>query len=318
MKKLAIKNKIKIITVSSLLVTLLAGCDQISSIVNTQDSTQSPDIAPSPTATSNILDNYEYITKSNNDIHKGFLILVNKDAEYIFPTISNLISIYEAKNTSYKVRDRNVEINKDVMDPLNKMMKDFCDATTKTDVLIASGYRSKEYQENLFNNEVASKGEEEALKWVALPGRSEHHTGLSVDLSIYTDEGLTYEFTGSDEYKWINDNSYKYGFINRYPADKTTLTNTAAEPWHFRYTGIPHAYYMTQNNLCLEEYIQLLKDYEAGSKHLEITDYDNKKYEVYYVKASDTEETQIPVPSSHNYSISGNNIDGFIITFEIS
>ena len=85
----------------------------------------------------------------------------------------------------------------------------------------------------------------EAGKWVALPGTSEHQLGLAVDL-----EGATY-----DLFLWLQENSYRYGFVFRYPGGKTDLTGTVEEVWHYRYVGAEAAAEMYERGLCLEEYV---------------------------------------------------------------
>ena len=77
----------------------------------------------------------------------------------------------------------------------------------------------------------------------------------------YTSQGVSLDYTGTGECSWLNQNCYQYGFVVRFPEDKEELTGIDYEPWHFRYVGIPHAYMMTKNNLCLEEYISFLKQY---------------------------------------------------------
>ena len=116
-----------------------------------------------------------------------------------------------------------------------------------------SGYRTQEVQQEMYDDEVnqyKSQGysdeeaQAEAGKWVAVPGTSEHQLGLAVDV-----EGATY-----DVFFWLQDNSYKYGFIFRYPGDKTELTGTVEEVWHYRYVGVEAARSMYEQGLCLEEY----------------------------------------------------------------
>ena len=119
-----------------------------------------------------------------------------------------------------------------------------------------SGYRTQEVQQELYDAEVnkyKSRGysEEEAKaeagKWVAVPGTSEHQLGLAVDV-----EGATY-----DVFIWLQENSYKYGFIFRYPGDKTDTTGTVEEVWHYRYVGVEAATEMYEQGLCLEEYVEM-------------------------------------------------------------
>ena len=98
-----------------------------------------------------------------------------------------------------------------------------------------------------YRNEGHSKSEAEELakQWVAVPGYSEHQVGLAVDIN-----GATY-----DLYFWLQENSYKYGFIFRYPGNKTEITGVAEEVWHYRYVGVEAATEMYEKGLCLEEYL---------------------------------------------------------------
>ena len=109
----------------------------------------------------------------------------------------------------------------------------------------------------------------------------------------------------------------EYGFIIRYEASKSALTGIVDEPYHFRYVGVSHATYMTANNLCLEEYLELLRNSHSYDKTpLEFSAGD-KDYLVYYVEATaDASFTSIPVPpaSEGTYTISGDNMNGFIVT----
>ncbi|MCI9272871.1 MAG: M15 family metallopeptidase [Clostridiales bacterium] len=256
---------------------------------------------------------YETVTKEKEDMYKGPLILVNNKNLCQFKEEGDLVGVLEQKQGNYKVSDRNVKVNRAVMKPLDAMLGAFRQATGFGDLLVASGYRSKELQESLFQREVEQKGEEEAALWVAKPGGSEHHSGYGIDFSIYTDLGISMEYAGTGKCAWINQNCYQYGFVVRFPEDKEEITGIDYEPWHFRYVGIPHAYIMNQHGFCLEEYIEFLKDYPFDKPHLNVTDDAGQKYEIYYVKGQG-ERTEIQVPKQTEYSISGNNQDGFIVT----
>lgn len=120
-------------------------------------------------------------------------------------------------------------------------------------ILITSAYRSYEYQEMLFNNYVAQDGLEKAQTYSAKPGHSEHQTGLTVD--IRTPQFDIKDFEDTDESNWIKDNSYKFGFIVRYPKDKENITGYQYEPWHLRYVGQDLAKYLYDNQLTFDEYI---------------------------------------------------------------
>ncbi len=261
------------------------------------------------------LQEYETITKDQSEIYKGPLILVNNQNLYQFTEEDALVSVLEEKQADYKVSDRNVKVNQKVMEPLDEMIRDFQKETGFQDLLVASGYRSKDLQESLFDREAEAKGEQEASLWVAKPGGSEHHTGYGIDFSIYTDQGVSLDYTGTGKCAWLNQNCYEYGFVVRFPKDKEELTGIDYEPWHFRYVGVPHAYVMTQNNLCLEEYIVFLKQYPFDQQHLNVQDDQGNRFEIYYVE-SQGEKTEIPVPKQQKYSASGNNQDGFVVTVE--
>ena len=123
---------------------------------------------------------------------------------------------------------------------------------------------------------------------------------------------LIQEFGETEAGIWLAENCYKFGFILRYPEDKTDITGISFEPWHFRYVGVPHSVYMHENNLCLEEYISYLKNFSV-EKPLQILT-GGKTYFVYYTqKTSDT--TDVYVPNEGEYTLSGNNTDGFIVTY---
>lgn len=118
-----------------------------------------------------------------------------------------------------------------------------------------SGYRSYSRQKAIYQNEVAVSGEEWANKSVAVPGFSEHQTGLAMDVSAQSvGFALTEELGKTTEGIWLAQNAHKYGFIIRYPEGKEQITGYRYEPWHLRYVGIDVATDIFENNLTLEEY----------------------------------------------------------------
>ena len=119
-------------------------------------------------------------------------------------------------------------------------------------IIAVSTFRSYDYQKNLFNYYVKNKGKKYALNCSAKPGHSEHQTGLAVDVEGSNNDYD--EFESSIEFNWMINNSYKYGFILRYPKGKENITGFKYEPWHYRYVGIELAKYLYKNNLTLEEY----------------------------------------------------------------
>ena len=119
-------------------------------------------------------------------------------------------------------------------------------------IIAVSAYRDYDYQENLFNNYVKEKGENYALKCSAKAGHSEHQTGLSVDVMGSNNDYD--QFEKSKEFDWMKNNSYKYGFILRYPKGKEYITGFKYEPWHYRYVGKDVASIIYTEGITLEEY----------------------------------------------------------------
>lgn len=100
----------------------------------------------------------------------------------------------------------------------------------------------------------AKEAKKRAEKYVAIPDTSEHQLGLSVDINADTDK-----CSSEKVYQWLDENAYKYGFVKRYPEDKTDITGISNEPWHYRYVGRTVAKIMKEENLCLEEYLEKYK-----------------------------------------------------------
>ena len=137
--------------------------------------------------------------------------------------------------------------------------------------IICSSYRTNDKQQKLYNNKVreykrwgynSEEAKELASYWVAIPGTGEHETGLAVDIVSRDYQILDEKQEQTDVQKWLIENSYKYGFALRYPTDKKDITMINYEPWHYRYVGIDNATYMKEHDMCLEEYIDYLKQLE--------------------------------------------------------
>ena len=245
-------------------------------------------------------------------IHQGDLVLVNREAPYQEDPNQNLVSLYDYKQDSYNVKDKNLTIEKRIVDPLNQMLQDFHRAKGPSDLLITSAYRDLIKQNQLYKDEIAALGSAGAM-WVSRPGYSEHHTGLALDLTIfYVDTGLSDDYDGTGIYSWINQNCQKYGFVVRYPEDKANITNVNHEPWHFRYVGLPHAEIMVEKGYCFEEYIDSLRSFSPENP-LVYSASDGKTYQVYFIK-EDVAKNGIPIPNGKGYAVSGNNVDGYIVT----
>lgn len=131
--------------------------------------------------------------------------------------------------------------------------------------VICSSYRTQEKQQGLFDAQVnknmaqgdtRAEAERKAGEWVAVPGTSEHQTGLAVDIVSLDYQLLDENQEKTPEQKWLMEHSWEYGFILRYPTDKSGITGIGYEPWHYRYVGKVAAKEITEKGLCLEEYLQ--------------------------------------------------------------
>ena len=121
---------------------------------------------------------------------------------------------------------------------------------------ICSGYRSYEYQQELFENALVTQSEEEAHMFSAYPGRSEHHTGLAIDITSESmGWSLSQDFADYPEGKWLDEHCQDYGFILRYQKGKEDITGYQYEPWHFRYVGKEVAKEIMSKGITFEEYL---------------------------------------------------------------
>lgn len=161
------------------------------------------------------------------------------------------------------------QVDKRISESLKQMLSDA--RKEGLSPIICSSYRTNAKQQKLYNNKVreykrwgcsSEEAEELASYWVAIPGTGEHETGLAVDIVSRDYQILDEKQEQTDVQKWLIDNSYKYGFALRYPTDKKDITMINYEPWHYRYVGVDNATYMKEHDMCLEEYIEYLKQLE--------------------------------------------------------
>ena len=185
---------------------------------------------------------YEFYTNvSKADLSKNNLILVNKyyylEKDYE-PELVKMDSNY-SKDGWY------------MQEEAYNHFKEMVDAAKKEDIIIynISSYRSYYSQDKIYNRYVNNDGKTNADTYSARPGYSEHQTGLASDINTTSDN---FEFT--KQYEWLKDNSYKFGFILRYPKDKEYITGYQFEPWHYRYVGIEVAKFIFENDITFEEY----------------------------------------------------------------
>ena len=178
-------------------------------------------------------------------------VLVNKhrqlSSEYV---PDDLVTIDE----EYVKADEEIEIERNVA----KAFYDMAEAASKEglELMVSSGYRSYKDQEEITNTYLELYGQNYVDNYVAKPGFSEHQTAMSLDIASKS----VNTFVNSDEYTWMMDNAYKYGFILRYPKSKEDITGYKCEAWHYRYVGKKIAKYIKENNITYDEYYVMFLD----------------------------------------------------------
>ena len=239
-------------------------------------------------------------TKAADDIHMGQLLVVNAENRYTFPAGLSLLRIYDNMpvksngGSIYRPVSNDYKLESEALQALNSMVYKYYELDETANFAISSAYRTLEDQE--------------ALSSSVQPGYSDHHTGYCVAIQYGDRSNLEADH-------WFYQNCYKYGFIVRYPEGKEGITGVSDYKHCFRYVGVAHATYIYQHGLCLEEYVQLLKNnYASSATRLAITAADGTAYEVYYTAASGEELTTLDVPSNYSYTVSGDNHSGFIVT----
>lgn len=237
-------------------------------------------------------------------IHTGNLILVNRTypikAEPFVGLLSELMGIKDMllqKEVVYALQDLIRAVNMEQM------------------IAAVSGYRTRLEQEEIYSSSLTLNGTDFTSKFVALPGHSEHQTGLAIDLAKKQDEidFICPEFPYDEEFAIFREQAATYGFIERYQQDKEKITGIAAEPWHFRYVGKYHAGLITKQNMALEEYTEWIKQFKWNKNPLTDT-LEGKRVQIGYQNLINKSEYQLWVPDRSQVFISGNNVDGIVVT----
>ncbi|MGG4106976.1 M15 family metallopeptidase [Paenibacillus lautus] len=284
-----------------LVIFLLVGCESImTETPNVNDRVESRDGQESKAGSdtqSNPPSAVQTIRVTDEQVTRGNLVLVNKDHPLDQGAVpKDIVTLFENKDLmhGYVVLDNTIRLSRSVAEKFGDMVE----AAGEDGVnrfMISSGYRDEGEQEQLYRE----KGSDYALP----PGYSEHNLGLSMDIGS-TQQSID----RSPEGKWLKEHAWAHGFILRYPEDKTEITGIQYEPWHFRYVGQPHSMIMKELNLTLEEYLDYLKEQSSYR-----TTVDGKEYEIKYVPVT-SKDMEIEIPAGSEYGISGNNIDGIIVT----
>lgn len=229
-------------------------------------------------------------------VYQGNLLLVNNEHPVHKESIkSDVVNLFQHRELTegYGLLDNEIYLSEEVAHAFSEMI-DTAGEEGVRHFSINSGFRDFDEQNVLYQQMGSS---------LALPaGHSEHNLGLSLDVG-----STQMKMSEALEGKWIEKNAWKFGFILRYPKDKTHVTGIQYEPWHIRYVGLPHSAIIQEKNLALEEYI----DYLRVEKNLTAIVNEEEYTVTYYpIEAN----SSIQVPENSKYEISGNNIDGVIVT----
>ena len=240
---------------------------------------------------------YQWEPVQINAMYSGNLILVNREhPSHLAADELNLEQVYYAEDRpeTYEISyPGHTSLNSTALNKFNRLMKAYFAATNNKEIMFNYGYL-------------------EAGKEKSNP---ESATGLDVQIHLKKQDG-SYDFvTNTAPYSWLFEHMARYGFVQRYPADKADITGEKGGYTALRYVGVPHAAYMAENSLCLEEYLDMLR----GSHNFyngTVLEYSTSelKYHIYYVPVDPDGELKIPVPAGGQYEVSGNNVDGFIVT----
>lgn len=255
-----------------------------------------------------------------NEIYSGSLILVNRAYAYKEPEKDagkeSLMPVLE-QEPEILMQRRAAVLLFHLMDKINGWRG----------IVPVSGWRSGREQEEIWENSLKENGKKFTETYVAFPGHSEHQSGLAIDLGQKQEviDFIRPEFPYTGICGAFRQKAAEYGFIERYPKGREAVTGIGYEPWHFRYVGIPHARIMEQKKLILEEYIDFLRQFPYGEKPFHFAE-GGREFLVSSLEmpgagkgtAEDSEEIHMEIDETHPYWISGNNVDGFVITRERS
>lgn len=241
---------------------------------------------------------------NHDDIYRGNLVLIN-DSYAIIQNMQPVLLPLDAANCSVSMEINAARILSNLMETVN----------CKEVITPVSGYRSPTEQSRIYNESLTENGAEYTRRYVALPYHSEHHTGLAIDLALgQEDIDIIQPYFPYDGIcNELRRMAPLYGFIERYPKGKEDITGIAHEPWHFRYVGFPHSKIITEQGITLEEYIDQLRSFPYEGNHLYI-EHRNQLIEIFYLCLLDAVNIRIGMNECIFHQVSGNNVDGVIVT----
>ncbi len=271
-----------ILTVAVIAILILNGRRDIS---GTTGESGSPSAVSASAAEAPVTeDNSQYLPEDLNSIQdptsavpidtipSSTTCLVNR--HYLLPSSYTPPNLVEPDIPfSFDYRDDKRKLRKPAASALEKMFR----AARKKKLILCgvSGYRSYERQRQIYLRNISIYGTDTTDTFSAMPGSSEHQTGLTIDISCrQVSYLLTQNFASTKEGKWVAKNAHKYGYIVRYPSGKSKITGYQFEPWHIRYVGVRMATYLYKNKLTMEEYYGVSCDSDEKDSRIDVEDPD--------------------------------------------
>ena len=212
----------------------------------------------------------DQVNQSNNQLIAANKVKTNQNKSANSVVKDELLTLVNFENTipkDWKVDlvqlNNGQSVDRRIYDDLIAMLQSA--KSEGLNPLICSSYRTNEKQEQLYQNKVSEylsqgyskvEASDKAAFWVARPGTSEHQLGLAVDIVSTKNQRLDRSQENTVEQRWLIQNSWKYGFVLRYPTNKNSITGVGYEPWHYRYVGKEHAKKINELGVCLEEYVK--------------------------------------------------------------
>jgi D-alanyl-D-alanine carboxypeptidase len=212
----------------------------------------------------------DQVNQSNNQLIAANKVKTNQNKSANSVVKDELLTLVNFENTipkDWKVDlvqlNNGKSVDRRIYDDLIAMLQ--AAKSEGLNPLICSSYRTNEKQEQLYQNKVSEylsqgyskvEASDKAAFWVARPGTSEHQLGLAVDIVSTKNQRLDRSQENTVEQQWLIQNSWKYGFVLRYPTNKNSITGVGYEPWHYRYVGKEHAKKINELGVCLEEYVK--------------------------------------------------------------
>lgn len=263
--------------------------------------------SPPEKTSSTLFADSKVTTLTNSDaLSSGNLVVVNSEHPLSKDLSDDVVSLISYNTNSdgnqlFSLIDSSVCVYESAARQLQSMMTAFYSESKNNTLFISSGYQSSEEQ-----------GSEPFAA-----GSNDVGTGLSLSLGTWSD-GSRGAYDGAGDFEWITSNMAKYGFVTRYTDSKSSVTGAPGDQGLIRYVGLPHAEIMAENGFSLEEYIEFIKTYTFENP-LQHTGSNSVSYAVYYtqMKKGNTTDIRIPVKADgteYTYAVSGNNIDGYIVT----